>query len=241
MSDELWAAVAPLLPPEPPKPKGGRPRCCDRRALEGIVFVLWSGIGWERLPREAFGCTGVTCWRRLRDWHAAGVLGDLRRVLLEQLAEADALDWDRASIDSASFPAKGGARRPRRRSARTPPTGAARARSGISSSTPRARRSASRLERRQPPRQQDARRRPGRRAGHAPRPGTSPLPTPASSTLTRPTTTAGAGPSVASRPSRRASRAAASSARIASGDTAGWSSARWPGSLICLNQIKRFC
>ena len=54
VSDELWAAVAPLLPPEPPKPKGGRPRCCDRRALEGIVFVLWSEHRWERLPREAF-------------------------------------------------------------------------------------------------------------------------------------------------------------------------------------------
>ena len=107
VSDELWAAVAPLLPEEPPKPKGGRPRCDDRRALEGIVFVLWSGIGWERLPREAFGCTGMTCWRRLRDWHAAGVLGALHRVLLERLAEADALDWSRASIDSASFPQKG--------------------------------------------------------------------------------------------------------------------------------------
>ena len=31
--DELWAAVAPLLPPEPPKPKGGRPRVPDRVAL----------------------------------------------------------------------------------------------------------------------------------------------------------------------------------------------------------------
>ena len=60
MSDELWAAVAPLLPEEPSKPKGGRPRCDDRRALEGIVFVLRSGVGWERLPREAFGCTGMT-------------------------------------------------------------------------------------------------------------------------------------------------------------------------------------
>ena len=139
VSDELWAAVAPLLPEEPPKPKGGRPRCDDRRALEGIVFVLWSGIGWERLPREAFGCTGMTCWRRLRDWHAAGVLGALHRVLLERLAEADALDWSRASIDSASFPAKGGARRPRRRSARTPRTADGRARSATSSPVPAAR------------------------------------------------------------------------------------------------------
>lgn len=143
VSDELWAAVGPLLPEEPPKPKGGRPRCDDRRALEGIVFVLWSGIGWERLPREAFGCSGMTCWRRLRDWHAAGVLGRLHRVLLEKLAGADALDWGRASIDSASIAAKGGARRPRRRSARTLRTVGAQARSATSSSTPAARRWAS--------------------------------------------------------------------------------------------------
>lgn len=49
-SDELWAIIAPLLPPEPPKPKGGRPRLDDRRVLTGIIFVLKSGIGWELLP-----------------------------------------------------------------------------------------------------------------------------------------------------------------------------------------------
>ena len=143
VSDELWAAVEPLLPPEPPKPEGGRPRCDDRRALEGIVFVLWSGIGWERLPREVSGCAGMTCWRRFRDWNDAGVLGDLHRLLLERLAAADELDWSRASIDSASIPAKGGARRRARRSVRTPRTEAAPARSATSSSTGAARRSAS--------------------------------------------------------------------------------------------------
>ena len=142
VNDELWAAVEPLLPAEPPKPKGGRPRCDDRTALEGIVFVLRSGIPWAMLPREAFGCTGMTCWRRLRDWHVAGVLGELHRVLLERLAAADALDWSRASIDSASISAKGGARRRTRRSARTLRTAGARAPSAISSSMPRARRSA---------------------------------------------------------------------------------------------------
>lgn len=70
--DDLWAAVAPLLPPEPPNPKGGRPRLSDRAALTGIVFVLRSGLPWEMLPAE-MGCgSGMSCWRRLRDWHAAG-------------------------------------------------------------------------------------------------------------------------------------------------------------------------
>jgi transposase len=113
VSDELWAAVTPLLPRERPKPRGGRPRCDDRAALGGILFVLRSGIPWEMLPQE-LGCSGMTCWRRLRDWHAAGVWAGLHRVLLERLAEAGQLDWSRAALDSASVPAKRGAPRPAR-------------------------------------------------------------------------------------------------------------------------------
>ena len=41
--DELWMFINPLLPPEPPKPKGGRPRTSNRAALTGILFVLRSG------------------------------------------------------------------------------------------------------------------------------------------------------------------------------------------------------
>jgi len=109
VSDELWAVVAPLLPPELPKPKGGRPRVPDRAALTGIIFVLKSGIPWEMLPHE-MGCgSGMTCWRRLRDWQAAGVWDRLHRELLDRLGAADRLDWSRVALDSASIPAKRGA------------------------------------------------------------------------------------------------------------------------------------
>jgi transposase len=114
VTDELWEAVEPLLPKEPPKPKGGRPRIDDRAALTGIIFVLKSGIPWEMLPQE-MGCgSGVTCWRRLRDWQEAGVWQRLLAVLLDRLGEAEQIDWSRASLDSASIPAKRGARRPAR-------------------------------------------------------------------------------------------------------------------------------
>src|SRR5215213_7139545 len=109
VTDELWEVVEPLLPEEEPKPKGGRPRIDDRAALSGILFVLKSGIPWEMLPQE-LGCeSGVTCWRRLRDWQEAGVWDRLHRELLDRLGEADRLDWSRASLDSASVPAKRGA------------------------------------------------------------------------------------------------------------------------------------
>jgi transposase len=122
--DDLWAIVEPLLPPEPPRPKGGRPRVPDRAALTGIIFVLKSGIPWEMLPQE-MGCgSGVTCWRRMRDWQAAGVWDRLHRTLLDQLGDAGRIDWSRASLDSASVPAKRGARR----SAPIPPIAANRAR-----------------------------------------------------------------------------------------------------------------
>ena len=112
VTDELWAAIAPLLPPTRPRPKGGRPRVPDRAALAGILYVLRTGIQWRMLPQE-LGCgSGVTCWRRLRDWERSGVWHRLHRALLDRLGGAGQIDWSRASVDSASIPAKRGARRP---------------------------------------------------------------------------------------------------------------------------------
>ena len=108
VNDGRWNLIAPLVPAEPPQPKGGRPRISKRAALTGISFVLKSGIPWEMLPQE-LGCgSGVTCWRRLRDWQEAGGWERLHWVLLDQLGTADQIDWDRGSLDSATVPAKGG-------------------------------------------------------------------------------------------------------------------------------------
>lgn len=65
VTDELWETIEPLLPEEPPKPKGGRPRVPDRATLTSILFVLKTGIPWEMLPQEMGRGSGMTCWRRL--------------------------------------------------------------------------------------------------------------------------------------------------------------------------------
>ncbi len=139
LPDDLWAVIEPLLPPEPPKPKGGRPRVPDRAALTGILFVLRSGTPWELLPQE-MGCgSGMTCWRRLRDWQKASVWERLQRVLLDRLGRRNAIDFRRGALDSASVAAKRGARR----QVQTRRTGASRAPSVTSSPMRKASRSQS--------------------------------------------------------------------------------------------------
>jgi transposase len=125
LDDELWALIEPHLPP--PRPRRfrfpGRKPVGQRESLTGILFVLISGIAWEMLPRE-LGCgSGMTCWRRLRDWTEAGVWPEVHRILLSRLREADKIDWSWAVIDSASVRAVFGGTRP----ARTPRTAARRA------------------------------------------------------------------------------------------------------------------
>ncbi|WP_371832294.1 transposase [Paracoccus benzoatiresistens] len=102
VSIDIWEAFALPLPRERPKTKGGRPRCDDHLALASIIFVLRSGIPCKMLPSE-FGCSGMACWRRLRDWQTAGAWARLHRVLLEWLSDAGHLDWSCASFNRADI------------------------------------------------------------------------------------------------------------------------------------------
>ncbi|MGW1163719.1 IS5 family transposase [Streptomyces sp. NPDC002519] len=108
--DELWARIEPLLPVVPRRTDHpGRKRLDDRKVLSGILFVLYTGIPWEFLPQELGFGSGMTCWRRLRDWNDAGVWQRLHESLLAELNAAGALDWSRAVIDGSHVRAmKGG-------------------------------------------------------------------------------------------------------------------------------------
>ena len=107
-----WELIEPLIPKVERRYRfPGRKRIEDRKVLTGIVFVLQTGIPWEYLPKE-MGCgSGMTCWRRLREWQEAGVWERLHELLLAKLREGDRIDWSRAVIDSSHVRAVGGARR----------------------------------------------------------------------------------------------------------------------------------
>ena len=100
--DGLWQRIEPLLPVAPRRVRNpGRRRLDDRRVLCGILFVLYTGIQWEYLPRELGFGSGMTCWRRLAQGNEAGVWDQLHQVLLTELRTAGALDFSRAVIDSS--------------------------------------------------------------------------------------------------------------------------------------------
>ena len=110
VTDELWELLEPLLPvPKRRDRYPGRKRLDDRAVLNGILYVLHTGIAWEDLPQQLGYGSGMTCWRRLRDWTEAGVWPALHELLLAELQGADRLDWSRAVIYSSHLRAlKGG-------------------------------------------------------------------------------------------------------------------------------------
>jgi transposase len=109
--DDLYERVAPLLPPAPERRHRhpGRLRVPDRVALAGVLFVLRTGVAWRDVPAEMVGCSGVTAWRRLRDWTEAGVWPHLHAALLAELRRAGLLDLDDCAVDGSHVRAlKGG-------------------------------------------------------------------------------------------------------------------------------------
>lgn len=113
VEDSLWELIEPLLPQVERRFRyPGRRRLDDRQALCGILFVLYTGIPWEFLPQEMGYGSGMTCWRRLHEWHDAHVWQRLHELLLARLHAADLLDWSRAAVDGSHVRAVKGGRKP---------------------------------------------------------------------------------------------------------------------------------
>ncbi len=115
LTDTEWALLKPMLPPQ----RGhGRPAHDHRRILNGILFVLHTGVPWRDLP-ERYG-PWQTVYSRFRRWTARGLWGQLLEQLQARLAEEDRIAWTQWCTDGSVVRAHkhaAGARRPGKKSA----------------------------------------------------------------------------------------------------------------------------
>ncbi|WP_194921742.1 transposase [Catenulispora rubra] len=117
VTDRAWERISALLPERPRRRRNpGRKPLDDRAVLNGILVVLGRRIGFEKLPQELEYGSGMTCWRRLRDWQRAGIWTDIAQVLREEIPEARRIDFDRVITNGGPGATEGEtrvARRPR--------------------------------------------------------------------------------------------------------------------------------
>src|SRR5260370_38685071 len=107
LTDAQWKQSRPLLPKQPKRPRGRRPRADDRKVLEGILWILRSGARWCDLP-EGFP-SPATRWRRLQDWEEKEVCLELWRPFLTELKWGDQRPWSDPLLASRLAPAQTGA------------------------------------------------------------------------------------------------------------------------------------
>src|SRR6266487_4209828 len=97
LDDEVWNVIEPLLPRTTRRYRHpGRRRIDDRKVLSGILFVLSTGIAWQRLPQKLGFGSGMTLLASLRDWQQAGVWQRLHELLLARLRQTGRLNLSRA-------------------------------------------------------------------------------------------------------------------------------------------------
>jgi len=106
LSERMWERVAPLLPRRHPQPKGGRPWVDDKACFQGIVYQLRNAIRWNDMP-PCFP-SGVTCWRRLRDWTRLGLWHKVWKIILDELDAAGELDTSELFLDATFAEARKG-------------------------------------------------------------------------------------------------------------------------------------
>jgi putative transposase len=98
--DDLWQEfILPLLQKYDPEPRMGRPRIDQRRALDGIIFVMRTGSQWNVLPRE-FG-SDSSVHRTYQRWVQLGLFKRLWAGLAQYGRKLGMADFDWQSSDTS--------------------------------------------------------------------------------------------------------------------------------------------
>ena len=110
LSDEQWQLLEPLIPGPVRRVDGkGRPRRPAREVLNGVLWILKTGVQWADLPERY--PPYQTCHRRFQEWVCEGVLRSVLEALAQDLEERGELDLSECFIDTTFVAAKKGDQR----------------------------------------------------------------------------------------------------------------------------------
>ena len=119
LTDDLWAAMAPLVQQAKTRRGGQRPRLSERMFFEALFYLARTGVPWRDLPSE-FGHWDAV-YHRFRRWVDSGALAQLFEAMT---ANPEFRDVQRVLIDSTVIRAhqhSAGARRKKKKLGRPVP------------------------------------------------------------------------------------------------------------------------
>jgi transposase len=103
LTDNQWAILEPIV--EPRDGCGDKLPCDSRSLLNGVLWVLRTGIPWQGLP-ERYPSYQV-CRRFFREWKKDGRIELILQILVQDLLERGNLNLSQENIDQYSAgPAK---------------------------------------------------------------------------------------------------------------------------------------
>ena len=91
VSDEQWAALAPLFP-QPAKRGRGKPHTSWRSVVNSILFVLEAKLKWSSIPRTPEYATKSAAHRWFLAWQKSGFLSELLKIYEKTTQRAAALE-----------------------------------------------------------------------------------------------------------------------------------------------------
>lgn len=112
LSDAVWEKIAPLIPkPERDpnkvykrKPGGGKKPLSYRRVFSGILYILYTGIQWNAVPKERFGSSRALN-RYFLEWTRKGLFQALWKAGLLEYDALRGIDWEWVNIDGTMIKA----------------------------------------------------------------------------------------------------------------------------------------
>ncbi len=90
VDDALWAKTAEVLEKHDPPARFGPDRIDQRKALDGVIYRMRSGVQWNHLPSE-FG-DDASIHRTFQRWVKRGVMARLWALLVEECEELGGVD-----------------------------------------------------------------------------------------------------------------------------------------------------